>query len=98
VTFREYAHRRALIAQRLNIPVADVTIDQTLAYDAGEMEVAETCDWPRLPQCSISSGPYVIPRANSVPAYTIWPVPGGTFPDDEQWPQEPYGLIAQEAE
>jgi hypothetical protein len=68
VTFREYAHRRALIAQRLNIAVAEVTIDQTLAYDAGEMEAAEACDWPRLPDespkpltsCVLSSGPYYV--------------------------------------
>jgi hypothetical protein len=58
MTYRTFSHRRALIAARLGIPVAEVTIDQTLAYDAGEMEPMEACDWHRLPQASISSGPY----------------------------------------
>jgi hypothetical protein len=87
MTYRTFSHRRALIAQRLGIPVAEVTVDEVLSYDAGEMEVAEACDWPRLPQPSISSGPYYThPIAGVVPAYTVWPVPGGAFPDDEQWP------------
>jgi hypothetical protein len=58
MTFREFAHRKALIAQRLNIAVADVTTDEVLAYDAGEMEPMEACDWQRLPPATISSGPY----------------------------------------
>jgi hypothetical protein len=93
MTYRTFSHRRALIAARLGIRPEDVSTDQVLAYDAGEMEVAEACDWPRLPQCSISSGPYVVPRANSVPAYTVYPVPGGAFPDDEQWPADRDDLI-----
>jgi hypothetical protein len=58
MTYRTFSHRRALIAQRLNIRPEDVSIDMVLAYDAGEMETAEACDWHRLPQASISSGPY----------------------------------------
>jgi hypothetical protein len=96
MTYRTFSHRRAVIAQRLNIPVADVTIDQTLAYDAGEMEVAEACDWPRLSQPSISSGPYfTAPLVNSVRPYTVWPMPGGAFPDDEQWPRELPTLLTE---
>jgi hypothetical protein len=84
MTFREFAHRRALIAATLGIPVADVTIDQSLAYDAGEMEPMEACDWHRLPPCSISSGPYHVPAVSAVGPYSIYPMPGGRFADDER--------------
>jgi hypothetical protein len=96
MTYRTFSHRRALIAQRLNIRPEDVSIDMVLAYDAGEMEEAEACDWHRLPQASISSGPYfTAPLVNSVRPYTVYPVPGGAFPDDEQWPDSPPDLITQ---
>jgi hypothetical protein len=101
MTYRTFSHRRALIADRLNIRPEDVSTDQVLAYDAGEMEPAEACDWPRLPAASISSGPYRVPLANSVPVYTIWPVPGGAFPDDapfpdfDDWPGPPNTLLTE---
>jgi hypothetical protein len=60
------------------------------------MEPAEACDWPKLPSPSISSGPYYThPIAGAVAGYTIWPVPGGAFPDDEQWPADVGDLITQ---
>jgi hypothetical protein len=95
MTFREFAHRRALIAATLGIPVADVTIDEILAYDAGEMEPMEACDWHRLPASVLSSGPYVVPAVSAIGPYTIWPMPGGRFADDEQWPSPLPSLLTE---
>lgn len=98
-TYRAYCDRRALIAERLGIPAADVSIDQTLSYDAGEMEPMEACDWPRLPDASISSGPYVVPLARSREPYTVSPTRyaavGAPFPDDAQWPSPLPSLITE---
>jgi hypothetical protein len=96
LVMQRFCRRKADIAFRLGLHPDQITYEQMEAYDEGEMEVAETCDWPRLPPCSVSSGPYfTAPLVNSVRPYTVWPVPGGAFPDDEQWPGMPSTLLEE---
>jgi hypothetical protein len=102
MSFQRFCRRKADIAFRLGLHPDQITYEQMEAYDAGEMEVAETCDWPRLPQPSISSGPYHVPAVSAVGPYTIYPMPGGRFaeppqpfPDFDDWPGMPNTLITE---
>lgn len=82
-TYRAYCDRRALIAERLNIRPEDVSFDQSLAYDAGEMEPAAACDWPPLPSPIIGSGPY---RVVTMPAGVGAAYRAAATPFEDDWP------------
>jgi hypothetical protein len=89
VTFRAYSRRNALIGQILTIPVAHVSQDHIFGYEMGHLESGA---------CSpLWLGHYLRDREPvlSVAPFTIWPVPGGAFPDDEQWPADVGDLITQ---
>jgi hypothetical protein len=84
-----YCRRNAEIAVILGIPISHVSTDHTFAYEMGHLD--EGACSPRW------LGYYLRDREPvlTVAPYTVYPVPGGAFPDDEQWPRELPTLLTE---
>jgi hypothetical protein len=91
MSFQRFCRRNAEIAALCGIPIAHVSTDQIFGFEMGWMETGARS--PRWLATYLRDREPVL----TVAPYTVYPVPGGAFPDDEQWPNPmPFDLITQE--